>query len=46
MRVFGDKELRNIKKVFQSKRLGWVEDGMVTKLDKAFARPLYLYRSY
>ena len=37
-RVFGDKELRNIKQVFKSKRLGWVEGGMVTKLDEAFAQ--------
>ena len=37
-RVFGDKELQNIQRVFESKRLGWVPDGMVTKLDAAFAR--------
>lgn len=37
-RVFGDKELKNIRQVFKSKRLGWVPDGMVTKLDEAFAR--------
>jgi len=37
-RVFGDKELRNIREVFKSKRLGWVPDGMVSRLDKAFAR--------
>jgi perosamine synthetase len=37
-RVFGDRELRNIRQVFKHKTLGWVPDGMVTKLDKAFAR--------
>jgi len=37
-RVFGEKELRNIRKVFASKRLGWVQGGMVTSLDEAFAK--------
>jgi len=37
-RVFGDKELEYIHQVFESKRLGWVPDGMVTKLDEAFAQ--------
>lgn len=37
-RVFGDHELKNIKKVFKSKSLGWAQGGMVTKLDAAFAR--------
>ena len=36
-RVFGDKELRRIHEVFKSGQLGWVENGMVTKLDQAFA---------
>jgi perosamine synthetase len=36
-RVFGDKELKNLAAVFRSKRLGWREGGMVTKLDRAFA---------
>ena len=37
-RVFGDIELDYIQQVFESKRLGWVPDGMVSKLDEAFAR--------
>ena len=37
-RVFGDKEMRNLKQVLKSKQLGWREGGFVTKLDKAFAR--------
>ncbi len=36
-RVFGDKELSNVKEVFESKQLGWRQGGMVTKLDEAFA---------
>lgn len=36
-RVFGDKELRNIREVFKSKHLGWHTGGMVTALDEAFA---------
>ena len=37
-RVFGDTDIRNLKKVLASGRLGWQEGGMVTKLDEAFAR--------
>jgi len=37
-RVFGDLELRNLKQVLKSKRLGWNPNGMVTKLDEAFAK--------
>lgn len=37
-RVFGEPELANIKKVLDSGKLGWVEGGMVTALDKAFAK--------
>ena len=37
-RVFGDLELGYIQQVFESKRLGWVPEGMVSKLDEAFAR--------
>jgi len=37
-RVFGEPELRNIRKVLDSGQLGWVEGGMVTALDKAFAK--------
>jgi len=37
-RVFGDRELQYMQQVFESKRLGWVPDGMVTKLDEAFAK--------
>jgi len=37
-RQFGDLELRNIKQVFRSKHLGWNPNGMVTRLDEAFAR--------
>jgi len=37
-RVFGDRELRNLKAVLKSKQLGWRQDGFVTKLDEAFAR--------
>ena len=37
-RVFGDREMQYIGQVFESKRLGWVPDGMVSKLDEAFAR--------
>jgi len=36
-RMFGDKELSNLKKVLKSKHLGWYRDGFVTKLDEAFA---------
>ncbi len=36
-RVFADKELRNLRAVLKSKRLGWYKDGFVTKLDEAFA---------
>jgi perosamine synthetase len=39
-RVFGEPELRNIKKVLDSGQLGWVDGGMVTALDKAFAKKL------
>ena len=37
-RVFGEKELRNLKAVLRSKALGWREDGYVTELDQAFAK--------
>jgi len=37
-RVFGDTDIRNLKQVLKSKQLGWVQGGMVTKLDKAFAK--------
>jgi len=37
-RVFGAKELQNLRQVFKSKRLGWYKDGFVTKLDEAFAK--------
>jgi dTDP-4-amino-4,6-dideoxygalactose transaminase len=37
-RVFGDRELDYIRQVFESKRLGWVPDGMVARLDREFAR--------
>jgi perosamine synthetase len=37
-RVFGDTDVRYLKQVLQSKHLGWRDGGMVTKLDKAFAR--------
>ena len=37
-RVFGKPELDNIKKVLDSGRLGWVEGGMVSALDEAFAK--------
>ena len=36
-RVFGDKELKNLKEVLGSKTLGWAQGGMVTRLDAAFA---------
>ena len=36
-RVFGDKELKNLKAVLKSKHLGWRQGGMVTRLDEAFA---------
>ena len=36
-RVFAEKELRNLKAVLRSKRLGWHTGGFVTKLDEAFA---------
>ena len=36
-RTFGDRELRSIREVFQSKQLGWRVGGMVTRLDEAFA---------
>ena len=37
-RIFGEPELANIKKVLDSGELGWVEGGMVTAFDEAFAR--------
>ncbi|HUU20981.1 MAG TPA: DegT/DnrJ/EryC1/StrS family aminotransferase [Phycisphaerae bacterium] len=37
-RIFGDTDIRNLKKVLRSGRLGWQEGGMVTKLDEAFAK--------
>ena len=37
-RVFGAKELHNLREVLKSKHLGWRQGGMVTKLDEAFAR--------
>ena len=37
-RVFGAKELQNLRQVFKSKQLGWYKDGFVTKLDEAFAK--------
>ena len=37
-RVFGEKELRKVRQVFESKQLGWASGGMVSKLDEAFAR--------
>jgi perosamine synthetase len=37
-RVFGAPELANLKKVLDSGQLGWADGGMVTALDKAFAR--------
>jgi dTDP-4-amino-4,6-dideoxygalactose transaminase len=37
-RIFGEPELANIKKVLDSGKLGWVEGGMVTAFDEAFAR--------
>jgi len=36
-RVFGDTDIRNLKRVLASKQLGWRQGGMVTKLDEAFA---------
>ena len=36
-RIFGDRELANLKAVFRSKELGWHQGGMVTRLDEAFA---------
>ena len=37
-RVFGDTDLRNLKRVLRSGQLGWVQGGMVTRLDEAFAK--------
>ena len=37
-RVFGDKELKYLKAVLRSKRLGWRQGGFVTRLDEAFAK--------
>jgi len=37
-RIFGGKELRNLKEVLKSKHLGWRQGGFVTKLDEAFTR--------
>jgi perosamine synthetase len=37
-RVFGDKELKYLSEVLESKHLGWRQGGFVTKLDEAFAR--------
>jgi perosamine synthetase len=37
-RIFGDTDLRNLKRVLRSKQLGWVQGGMVTRLDEAFAK--------
>ena len=37
-RVFGQSDLRNVRAVLKSGRLGWQQGGMVTKLDEAFAR--------
>ncbi|MHC4717089.1 MAG: DegT/DnrJ/EryC1/StrS family aminotransferase, partial [Planctomycetota bacterium] len=37
-RVFGETDIRNLKKVLASGRLGWQQGGMVTKLDEAFAK--------
>ena len=36
-RVFDDKEIRYLRLVLKSKRLGWLQGGMVTRLDEAFA---------
>ena len=37
-RVFGEPELDNVRKVLESGRLGWNENGMVTAFEEAFAR--------
>ncbi len=36
-RVFGETDVRYLKRVLKSKHLGWRDGGMVTKLDAAFA---------
>lgn len=37
-RIFGEKELRNVREVLKSGQLGWAWDGMVQRLDAAFAK--------
>jgi len=37
-RVFGATDLKYLREVLKSKRLGWRQGGMVTRLDAAFAR--------
>lgn len=37
-RVFGQTDMKYLREVLKSKRLGWRRDGMVARLDEAFAR--------
>jgi len=37
-RIFGDLEIRYIREVLDSGRLGWQEGGMITQLEGAFSK--------